>query len=169
MVNLDYDPIAPECDARYQSGGPEGVAEALDQLTRPGEGWRIVEIGCGTGHWLSGLDKGSWSCGLDISIGMLQRAQTKLGAASLVQADAHRIPLESQSVDLLYCVNALHHFEGPGAVIREAARVLRVSGLSQSSGWILALETIGGTYTIASQVHFRPTGGVTLLLSRSRP
>ena len=127
MADLDYDPIAPDYDARYRTGGPGGVAESLDQLARQTGVRRVAEIGCGTGHWLAGIAD-AWRCGLDISIGMLERARDKLDAVSLVQADAHDLPLEAQSVDLLYCVNALHHFDDPAQVVSEAARVLSATG-----------------------------------------
>ncbi len=126
--SLDYDPISPVYDARYRFGGPAGVLNGLRQLTRSGDVRRIAEIGCGTGHWLGELESLGWTCGLDLSMGMLRKAQDKLCESRLLRADAHRIPLESESMDLLYCVNALHHFTDPSAVIAETARVLRKSG-----------------------------------------
>jgi SAM-dependent methyltransferase len=42
-----------------------------------------------------------------------------------VQGDAHALPLESDSIDLLVSLNALHHFTSQDAAIREFLRVLR--------------------------------------------
>lgn len=48
-----------------------------------------------------------------------------------IVADAHRIPLEDQSIDQVLCVNVLEHVENPEQVIKEAARVLK------SGGWAI--------------------------------
>ncbi|MEJ2209772.1 MAG: methyltransferase domain-containing protein, partial [Anaerolineae bacterium] len=69
---VDYDRVAPGYNRRFVGGGTRGVGLALGALAgelRPG---CILEVGCGTGHWLAGLAAaGRRLYGLDLSAGML--------------------------------------------------------------------------------------------------
>jgi ubiquinone/menaquinone biosynthesis C-methylase UbiE len=42
---------------------------------------------------------------------------------------AYSLPCEDHSIDLLICINTLHHFEQPVAFFNEAARVLKEDGV----------------------------------------
>lgn len=125
VMKVDYDAVAPTYDERYRRGEPAGIAPALDAVA--GGAGRVLEVGCGTGHWLAAMaTRAGFACGLDRSRGMLERA----GAAGvpLLQADACALPLRAGCVDALVCVNALHHFADPPGFVAEAARVLRRGG-----------------------------------------
>lgn len=88
---------------------------------------RILEVGCGTGHWLElASDTPARAYGVDLSLGMLRQGRGR--AALLTQADACALPLSSGAFDLVYCVNALHHFGDPAAFVVEAHRVLVADG-----------------------------------------
>jgi SAM-dependent methyltransferase len=52
----------------------------------------------------------------------------------LVQGDAKSLPFAPSSFDLVFCVNAIHHFDGPQTFIREAGRVLRSGGILAVAG-----------------------------------
>jgi ubiquinone/menaquinone biosynthesis C-methylase UbiE len=90
---------------------------------------RVLDVGCGTGiltartaALLSGL-----VCGLDLSLGMLERA-TGRRVGPWVQANAVRLPVNSESVDAVVSTEAFHWFSDHDAVLREFHRVLVPGG-----------------------------------------
>ena len=66
---VDYDRIAPGYDRRFIDGGEQGAtATALQALARFQGSCRILEVGCGTGHWLASLRSANgMRFGLDLS------------------------------------------------------------------------------------------------------
>jgi SAM-dependent methyltransferase len=134
---IDYDPIAPHYDIRYGGNGLEGIAGLLRQLAAEagGDKARLLEVGCGTGYWLSLLAAHvGWIFGLDLSAGMLRQARRRSPAPVVAQGQARSLPFAGASFDLVICVNALHHFLDPRAFIAEARRLLRPGGALVSVG-----------------------------------
>lgn len=91
--------------------------------------WVVVDVGCGTG------EATEWLCprvervvAVDRSPEMLAAARERLQSAGNVEfreGDAVSLPMADGSVDAVVLSLVLHHVEEPGAVLREAARVLR--------------------------------------------
>ncbi|WP_424357755.1 class I SAM-dependent methyltransferase [Methanocella sp. MCL-LM] len=110
----------------------EKICELLD-LDRQPRDVNILEIGTGTGihaAYLIGKYPEISYTGVDISQGMLNVAQRKLGreAVRLVSGDGHRLPFKSFSFDAVFISGSLHHFNNPCAGICEAFRVLKNHG-----------------------------------------
>lgn len=133
---VDYDRLAPTYDARYAAGARSGTGEALRALVEVRGAKRVLEVGCGTGHWLQDLQRagigqicGVRAYGLDLSSGMLRQAHEKAPSLDLVRGRAARLGFPGAAFDLVYCVNAIHHFEAPRTFVAEAARVLRPGGM----------------------------------------
>jgi SAM-dependent methyltransferase len=136
---VDYDRIASNYDRRYACSGTPGVAAALRGLASELGAERILEAGCGTGHWLESLRsiqpepsgpgrESPHLCGLDLSAGMVDQARRRRAALHLVRGRAGRLPFRNAHFDLVYCVNAVHHFDEPLSFVREAWRLLRPGG-----------------------------------------
>jgi demethylmenaquinone methyltransferase/2-methoxy-6-polyprenyl-1,4-benzoquinol methylase len=96
---------------------------------------RVLEIGPGTGHGLVQLaESGARACGLDLSAGMLARAQwavTKSGReAQFCQGDALTLPFPARSFDAIFLSFTLELFRDAEipSVLRECQRVLRQEG-----------------------------------------
>jgi SAM-dependent methyltransferase len=126
---VDYDTIASTYNRRFQGGRWEGTLLALEELVQTLRADRVLEVGCGTGHWLAGLS--GFICGvygLDYSAGMLAQAQQQGKPPALVQGRAEELPFPAGSFDLVYCVNAIHHFQQPEDFIAQARRMLRPGG-----------------------------------------
>jgi len=126
--HVDYDRIAPSYDQRYGALQYEGVASTLRSLARAGPAERILEVGCGTGHWLGQLGAISPPVsGPDSSTRMLQQTHPEL-RDRLVCGEAGHLPFGEAVFDLIFCVNALHHFADKRKFITGAAQALRSGG-----------------------------------------
>jgi len=126
---IDYDQLAPTYDRRFQANGLRGTTIALLALARKLGAERILEVGCGTGRWLFDLRPAADQLyGLDLSIGMLERARSRDGRLRLVRGRASQLPFPPATFDLVYCVNAIHHFYAQKAFVSEAHRLLRRGG-----------------------------------------
>jgi ubiquinone/menaquinone biosynthesis C-methylase UbiE len=109
---------------------------SVDLLSRcniPQNG-RWLDLGCGSGGNLA-LSKSfapSLTVGIDVSAIALSIARQKKPAACLVQADLNNVlPFGDSTFDVATVFNVLYHgwVESEAAVIAEAARVLRRSGV----------------------------------------
>ena len=165
---VDYDRIASTYDRRYLNNDYSGVEKAVMEFVGPTRDGRVLEVGCGTGHWLAALQGKTLALvGLDASMRMLERARAS-GCTALVCGDAGHLPWPGQSYDRLFCVNALHHFRDQRRFIDEARRVLRPGGRFMTVGldphtgldrWYIydyfeaALETDRRRYPPARQIH----------------
>jgi SAM-dependent methyltransferase len=128
-MSVNYDDIAPSYDQRYHVNPLPGVATNLAALAQPYRPGRILEVGCGTGRWLTELESESPQViGLDRSPGMLQHAQERREHLKLINGDAARLPFPGGSFRFVFCVNALHHFDRPRDFIAEARRLLQRDG-----------------------------------------
>jgi ubiquinone/menaquinone biosynthesis C-methylase UbiE len=124
--------IFEEGAARYEGwyGTPRG--RRVDRAERAHLagllGWfpgarRVLEIGCGTGHftqWISA--RGYLTIGLDRSPAMLREAKAR-GGSPLLLADAHQLPLRDRAVDVCALVTTLEFLESPGQALQESVRV----------------------------------------------
>jgi SAM-dependent methyltransferase len=128
MRRVDYDGVSASYDRRYRLGGPAGIAASLDELTRKAGARRVLEVGCGTGHWLARIRGPTIRWGLDDSTGMLDKARQREGSLRLVRGTASHLPFNQAAFDLVFCVHALHHFDDPPRFIQEARRVLTHHG-----------------------------------------
>jgi len=132
--SANYDSLAAGYDRRYSLHEYAGVADALRTFIGTAQGSAsVVEIGCGTGHWLAHLAArpeyaATRLFGVEPSSQMIARARTAAPRALLVGASAERLPWRDGTFDRVYCVNALHHFADRTAFFAEARRVLRPNG-----------------------------------------
>ena len=147
MRTADYDRIAARYDNRYLQHEYAGVRDALLHFVRiESAAVSVLEVGCGTGHWLSvleasmrhspGVDTSERPtnmlrdrlCGVEPSREMVGRARTAAPRASLVRGAAEALPWRDATFDRVYCVNALHHFSNRIQFFAEARRVLKPGG-----------------------------------------
>ena len=100
--------------------------------------WRdrdVLDVGCGAGLDLVRLaGAGARASGIDISSGSLALARQYVEVeglrATLVQADAARLPFGNAAFDLVLCHGVLPFAPDPGAIVAECRRVLRDGGLA---------------------------------------
>jgi ubiquinone/menaquinone biosynthesis C-methylase UbiE len=126
---VNYDSIAPAYDQRYVVNDYSGVETALRTFVRPELTGRVLEIGCGTGHWLRLLNEQAVRvAGVDASGNMLALARTAAPDVPLVRGRAEQLPFGDQLFKRAFCINAFHHFEDQLGFLAEARRVLTPGG-----------------------------------------
>jgi 2-polyprenyl-3-methyl-5-hydroxy-6-metoxy-1,4-benzoquinol methylase len=96
----------------------------------------VADLGCATGTFAARLAcPGRVVTAVDASVeslaelGRLHGDLVARGLLEPVHADLTRLPLESGSVDLAFCMEVLEHIHEDGQAVREIARVVRPGGV----------------------------------------
>ena len=126
-----------------------------------------LDLGCGNGRHAALLaDTADRVVGLDASRALLTEAADRVGdSAALVQGDASRLPIATDSVDLAVYVATLHHL--PTAADRRAslddlARVLSPGGTALVSVWSTAHDRFDADSGFDTAVDWTLPGGETV-------
>jgi ubiquinone/menaquinone biosynthesis C-methylase UbiE len=128
-ITSGYNRVSGGYNGRYEQNPLPGVAATLRDLVAQTGARRVLEVGCGTGHWLETLAPDlDLIVGLDPSAGMLTQAQARPGRIDLVQGRDDALPFAAGSFDLVYVVNALHHFNDKPGFPVAVKRLLRPGG-----------------------------------------
>lgn len=93
----------------------------------------VLDLGCNTGYLLdSFLSRESFTAiGVDISEEMLARGRELYGSRiRFVQNTPKSIPVESNSVDVVYTVDTVEHLAHPRETFLEVYRVLKPGGIA---------------------------------------
>jgi ArsR family transcriptional regulator len=142
-LDRDRDRAQRAVAAREGQGWPERVAGELERHYSPGRTWEslarsfaclvrageVLDIGAGDGTVADMLSARAqrYVC-VDLSTRLLSAAGQRLKTrrnVTLVRGDMHALPFDSDSFDLVLCLNVLAYAENPGKVLDEAARVAR--------------------------------------------
>lgn len=129
--------------ADYDRRWPRYVADTTrETLARIGTApTSVLDIACGTGTLLEEIARRRRGAdapiaGVDLSPGMLAQARRKLTPRAIVVAgDAARLPFRAGAFEVAVSASALHHWRDPGAVLREARRVLQPGGRFVVTDW----------------------------------
>jgi ubiquinone/menaquinone biosynthesis C-methylase UbiE len=126
----NYDEIASTYNQRYYIGNMyPGTLKALRRILSEEQHHKVLEVGCGTSHWLKALRtiQEISFFGIDSSFHMLKKSQHPNGIY-LTQGMAEHLPFSDNAFDFIFVVNAIHHFSKIIAFLKEAHRVLTVNG-----------------------------------------
>ncbi len=128
------------------------------QMLSPGEGDRILEIGCGSGHAILALAKAVGPSdrvyGIDLARGMLNIARLRVKKVGLgerlwlIQGDARQLPFGAACFDRIFMSFTLELFQAAdiSRLLFECYRILRPKGrigivaLSRRGGPSLAMR-----------------------------
>jgi SAM-dependent methyltransferase len=125
---VDYNHVAPKYDRRYTINDYRGIEKTLLEFTAGTQG-SMLEVGCGTGHWLEILSHHTaFTLGLDPSAGMLRQASKAGLTDRLIQGRAENLPFADCTFSRVFCLNSFHHFTDPLSFIQDAFRVLEPGG-----------------------------------------
>jgi ArsR family transcriptional regulator len=105
--------------------------------------WTIADLGCGTGNTSEMLAPFvERVVAVDVSDAMISAARARLsgkGSVEIVRAPVEQTGLPTASCDAVACMLVLHHTEDPGAVLREAARLLRTD---RGGGMLVVVDMV---------------------------
>ena len=109
------------------------IPEEELRLLGPVRSKDVLELGCGAARWAHALSRhGARVVGLDLSWSQLDKARRGARgprrAASLVRADAERLPFRPATFDLVFSDWGAMTFCNPYRTVPEIARVLRPGG-----------------------------------------
>jgi ubiquinone/menaquinone biosynthesis C-methylase UbiE len=105
------------------------------------EGMSILEVGCGSGAFTISAARASGIKGevyaLDIQPRMLMQLKKKLSRPEnrdiknikLVEGDAHKLPFNDNSFDVVYTVTVLQELQDQNIALKEMKRVLKPGGI----------------------------------------
>lgn len=95
------------------------------------KGRDVLEVACGTGQGLGYLAKLSRSLQAgDVSPELVGLANNIYKTTiPIVEMDAHRLPFEGHTLDLIILFEALYYLSSPEVFVQECARVLRPGGM----------------------------------------
>lgn len=103
----------------------EWLANNLPEI----KGWRILDIGCGYGEWLSVFPPSNHLIGIEQSVSAAKSA-TELYGVDVKQGDFMDNGLAEESIDLVTGLAIIEHFLDPLAAIVEVNRVLKPGGFA---------------------------------------
>ena len=112
-------------------------AMGIVEFSRVEPGSKVLEVGAGTGNFLSLFEPVAKKVyGVDLTDAMLRQAQQKVPSIAAIVADGAKLPLSDGSMDLATTAQTIHHIPEPVAVIAELARV------AGSEGKVLVVDQV---------------------------
>ena len=92
---------------------------------------RALEVGCGTGNYITGLlaDTGCIAYGIDPSEEMLRKARSGGAQVAWICAPAEKTGLADGQFDFVFTVDAIHHIGNRSRAFQETDRLLSKGGL----------------------------------------
>ena len=153
---------------RMRSWFTEGQAKTLEVLELKEDDW-LLDVGCGTGWAVmqaARMVPGGRACGIDLSPGMISRANGLTDGLSNVGfkvGDAESIPYPDESFDAVMCTNSFHHYSAPVRALSEMRRVLKPGGrlVIQDSDrgaclWVKLWDLINRTFEKGHVRYYSP-------------
>jgi predicted TPR repeat methyltransferase len=164
-VQNTFDRFAPDFDAtlmRLDYRAPQLLAAAIEfAFGEPRGNFDVLDAGCGTGLCASLLRPFARRLeGVDLSTGMLARAQRRGAYDALHEAELTRFIARYQaSWDLIVSADTLCYFGDLAPVLRVAARALRRGGVLAFTLERMDETLVGLTKSAAAPMGSRPDTG----------
>jgi ubiquinone/menaquinone biosynthesis C-methylase UbiE len=113
----------------------EAVPALLD-AAKVKKGDRVLDVGCGPGlAATAAIERGASAVGIDFSEAMVDEARCLNPGMEFRVADAHSLPFEDGSFDVVLSNLTVHHLGDPDKFLAEVFRVLRPGGRLGFTVW----------------------------------
>jgi ubiquinone/menaquinone biosynthesis C-methylase UbiE len=155
--SVNYDQAAGEYAVHRRIHS--GVLQELCERGQLETSSRVLEVGCGTGNYAKAVTArvGCAVYGLDPSAGMLAQARVQPDGFSWLLGYAERLPLGSDTFDLIFAVDVIHHLADRAGFYQEAIRALRPGGqvctVTDSEEIIRRREILSGYFPETVQIE----------------
>ncbi|MDF2594368.1 MAG: methylase involved in ubiquinone/menaquinone biosynthesis [Clostridia bacterium] len=127
-----YDRKARGYNASFEAKLSDRVSKDILQIVTVKDGYKVLDVACGTGLILGKLSKLAkiHTYGADISEGMIGEARRALNGSekSFIVCPSDQIGFEDNMFDSVINTLSFHHFENPVDVLHEMKRVLKDGG-----------------------------------------
>ena len=136
QIEKAYARWAPVYDLVFGTVFERGRMAAIEAAEKHcgAAGGRILEVGVGTGISLSDYSRNNKICGIDISEGMLMKAQERVAEHKMTHVeglwvmDAEHLTFQDNSFDVVMAQYVITTVPNPEATLTELARVLKPGG-----------------------------------------
>jgi ubiquinone/menaquinone biosynthesis C-methylase UbiE len=125
---MNYNKIAQKYNDRYSEDDYNSIKNFLLSYVRKYSPGKILEVGCGTGFWIKYLREFNYNAfGCDNSIKMLEESRLA-GNKNIFLSAAEELSVKENSFDMIFCINALHHFKDQEKFICDVSKLVKKNG-----------------------------------------
>ncbi len=114
---------------RWHTGKLSAVLQSIGSFQPK----KVLDVGCAGGWFISEMAKKypHTKCyGVDVYEPAISYAKKRYEAITFSTADAHKLPYQNESFDLIVCTEVLEHVIDPKNVMDEITRILKKDGIA---------------------------------------
>jgi SAM-dependent methyltransferase len=139
-------------DAHLQNAAAR--LQAIDSMSKGAKG-AVLDVGCGTGHFLEAVNSGRARYGIESSLHAAKLARRS--GARIVSASAERLPFSAPEFELVTMWDVIEHLRDPAASLRQIRESIAPGGMFVVStgdfGSLLARVMRRRWYLMAPPTH----------------
>lgn len=124
-----------DMDAHYGSRNPlvryifDRRLREIEQLLPSGHGLKLLDAGCGQGHFLQRVRERGWQLfGVEMVESNVAAARNRLPEATIEVGDLTKLPFADGTFDVVVCTEVIEHVPQYQAALSELKRVLKPGG-----------------------------------------
>ena len=128
--DITFDKRSDKYDEGFEGKLSERFYSNLVMAVEAKDGYRVLDVGCGTGTILKRISNKAKieGFGIDVSKPMLEEAKQKCPDMLFQVGDCAALPFEDNSFDVVTACMAYHHFPSQSGFRKEALRILKPGG-----------------------------------------